>query len=218
MTWLKVFDHYVRQFKYARQIALAFLLGLAVLAVVFLYRWYEGYKTEQAHGALMHAVELFERAEQENTNVLWDEADRAFSQGYSDNSSSSLAPYFLAYQSEIAARQGDLAKARESMAQAVKKMSRKAPLYTQYAIKLALMQIESGDAKLVEAGNHLLHGLAHDAKSSDRDLALYQEGLLLFEKGDRAGAQKVWHHLIGSAHRAHSIWAQVAQAKLDYTA
>jgi tetratricopeptide (TPR) repeat protein len=218
MTWLKVFDHYVRQFKYARQLALACLLGLALVGTFFLYRWYEGYRTEQAHDALAHAVELFERAEQENTDVLWDEADRAFSQGYSHYSGSTLAPYFLAFQSEIAARQGDFARARDIMDKAVRTMSPQAPLYGAYAVKLALMQIESGDPELVEKGKNSLHALAHDIRNSDHDMALYQEGLLLFEQGDRQAAEKVWHALIGSAQAADSIWAHIAQAKLDYAA
>lgn len=218
MTWLKVFDHYVGQFKYARQVALACLLGLALVAALFLYRWYEGYRTEQAHGALAHAIELFERAEQENTNVLWDEADRAFSQGYSYYSGSSLAPYFLAFQSEIAARQGDAEKARDLLDKAVKTMSRKVPLYSFYAVKLALMNIESGTPDLVEKGNHSLHALVHDSKNPDRDMARYYEGLSLFEKGDRPAAEKVWQALVGGSQSAGSIWAQIAQAKLDYTA
>ena len=218
MTWLKVFDHYVRQFKYVRQLALACLLGLALVGVFFLYQWYEGYRTEQAHDALAHAVELFERAEQENTNVLWEEADRAFSQGYSYYSSSTLAPYFLAFQSEIAVRQGDLARARDIMDKAVKTMSPTAPLYVSYAIKFALMQIESGNPDAIESGKKLLHTLAHDVKHSDRDMALYYEGLLLFEQGDRPAAEKVWHSLIGSAQASDSIWAQIAQAKLEYAA
>ena len=218
MTWLKVFDHYVRQFKYARQVALACLLGLALVGVFFLYQWYEGYRTEQAHDALAHAIELFERAEQENTNVLWDEADRAFSQGYSYYSNSTLAPYFLAFQSEIAVRQGDFVRARESMDKAVKAMAPSAPLYVAYALKLALMQIESGNPDLVEKGKKLLHTLAHDVKHSDRDMALYYEGLQLFEQGDRPAAEKVWNSLITSTRGADSIWAQIAQAKLDYAA
>jgi tetratricopeptide (TPR) repeat protein len=218
MTWLKVFDHYVGQFKYARHIALALLLVLALFGALFLSRWYESYRTEQAHATLAHAIELFERAEQENTNVLWEEADRAFSQGYSHYSGLSLAPYFLAFQSEIALRQGDAVKAREFLGKAVAMMSPKALLYTPYAIKCALMQLESGDPDLVEKGNKALHALAQDAKNPDRDMARYYEGLTLFESGDRPAAEKVWHDLLGGAQSADSIWAQIAQAKLDYTA
>lgn len=218
MTWLKVYDHYIRQFRYARQLALACLLGLALAGVFFLYQWYENYRTERAHDALAHAVELFERAEQENTNVLWDEADRAFSQGYSQYSNSTLAPYFLAFQSEIAARQGDAARARDAMEKAVRDMSSQAPLYSFYAIKLALMQIESDNPDMAEKGKKLLHALTHDVRNADRDMALYYEGLVLFEKGDRLAAEKIWRALIGSAQGADSIWAHIAQAKLDYAA
>jgi predicted negative regulator of RcsB-dependent stress response len=218
MTWLKVVDHYVRQFRYARQAAVACLLVLLLFAAMFLYRWYEDYRTEQAHGVLAHAIELFERAEQENTKVLWEETDRAFSQGYSSYSGTSLAPYFLAFQSEIAVRQDERVKARELMDKAVHVMARTAKLYGPYAVKLALMQIDSGEPALVEKGTSSLHALAHDSKNPDRDMALYYEGLRLFEQGDRSAAEKIWHTLVGDVHGADSIWAQIAQAKLDYTA
>ncbi len=216
MTWLHVANHYIGQVRYGRTIALA-LLAVGTLAIaVFGYRWWSHNRAERAHATLARAIEIFERAEQENTPALWEEADRAFGQGYTQHAGSSLAAYFLAFQSEIALHQGNTEKAREFLTKALQAMSVSAPFYGSYAVKLALMESDSGKPDLMEKGAKALEQLARNQKNKDRDMALYYQGLLLFQAGDRAGAEQVWQPLVGTR-GTDSIWSQAAQARLDYT-
>lgn len=216
MTLLNVANHYVGQFRYGRTVLLA-LCAVMILAVAgFGYRWWTGYRSEQAHAGLARAIELFERAEQEGTASAWEEAERAFGQGYENYSGSSLAAYFLAFQSEIALRQGNTQKARELLGKAVQSMAVSAPLYGAYAVKLALMDMDSDNPDLIEKGTKALQQLASNTRNKDRDMALYYQGLHLFQAGDRAAAEKVWQPLVG-VQGTDSVWAQAAQAKLDYT-
>ena len=216
MTLLKVFDYYVGQFRYLKYIFFAVLIVLLLAFTFFGYRWYGQRVSEKAHDQLAHAIELFDRAEQEGGQAAWEDVGRAFEQGYLNNASSSLAPYFLAFQSEVAVRVGNIDKARACMTKAVHELSKNSPFYTPYVIKLARMNIDSGDSALVEQGKQSLQLLAQDAENNDRDMALYYQGLIPFEQGDRVAAQKIWDALM-KEYDQDSIWSQIAQAKLDYT-
>jgi predicted negative regulator of RcsB-dependent stress response len=216
MTILRVVDYYTGQFRYFWQLLLAIVL-VGVMGASFLgYRWYHQWYTEQAHAELARAIEVFERAHQEGTEALWDEADRAFGNGYIRYQNSSLAPYFLAFQAEVALRAGNKDKARDLMAKVLHSVKKDSPFSTAYAIKQARMNIDSGQPELVEQGMQALRLLAQDAGNVDRDMALYYQGLIPFEQGDRKAALEIWEELI-KAYGQESLWAQVAQAKLDYT-
>ena len=216
MTLLRVVDHYARRFKYTRQLLLAVALLLVLGVATFGYRWYGQWYTEKAHAELARAIELFERADQEGTQALWEEVDRSFSNGYSRNEGSSLAPYFLAFQAEAALRAGNNDKARDLEKKVLDHVSKGSPFHTAYAIKYARMNIDSGQPALIEQGMQSLQALANDAGNNERDMALYYLGLIAFENRDRATAQKVWDVLI-KTYGQESMWAQIAQAKLDYT-
>lgn len=210
-------NYYIGHFRYGRAIALAILVAAGLAVAVFGYRWWSQHTTAQAHASLAQAVELFERADQENTQAAWGEADRAFSQGYTQHAGSSLAGYFLAFQAEVALRQGNAETARELLSKAIQAMSATGPFYGAYKIKLALLQIDAGNPDLVAAGTQTLQQLANDPRNNDRDMAVYYLGLRSFQGGDRAAAEKIWQPLV-EMQGAESLWAQAAQAKLDYTA
>lgn len=217
MTWLHVLNHYSGQFKHARVVAMGTVALLVVVGGGLGYRWWSQYRTEHAHAELAKAIELFGRAEKENTANVWEEADRSFAQGYAQYASTSLAPYFLVFQSEIAARQGNSTKARTLLENALQAMSTRTPGYGAYAVKLALVQMDSAETAVVEKGKQGLQSIANDAHNPDRNMAIYYQGLHTFERGDRAAAEKIWQPLFGSQ-AADSLWSQFAQAKLDYLA
>jgi predicted negative regulator of RcsB-dependent stress response len=217
MTWTQVISDYARQRRNVRSLVVGASLVALLVAMIFGYRYYAGYYNQRAHSALASAIELYERAERENTKALWSDADRALGQGYKEYSNSTLAPYFLAFQAEIARLQGRADDARALLERALSILSKTSPLYNAYALKLAMMKIDSGDAGLVNDGTSSITALASDAKNRDRDMALYYQGLLAFDSGDRAAAEKSWNVLI-EKYGAQSTWAQVAQAKLEYTA
>ncbi len=66
-------------------------------------------------------------------------------------------------------------------------------------------------------GKNELHAIASDVKNSQRDRALYYEGLILFDAGDRAAASVAWKDLLSRTDKGSS-WAEMAQAKLEYLA
>ena len=162
MTLMRVVDYYAGRFKYTRHVLLTVGLGLLTLIAFFGYRWYRQGQVEKAHAQLAGAIELFERADQENSG-LWQEVDQALENGYKQYANSSLAPFFLAFQAEVALRLGNTEKARELEAKALHDLSKKSPFYMPYAITQARMNIDSGQPDLVNQGTQALQKLAEDA-------------------------------------------------------
>lgn len=218
MTLLRVVDHYIGSFKYKRQIAwglgIAFGLGIVVLG----YQWYQTSYNHKAQEVFADAMELFERAQMESTQSLWDEADRAFAQGYSLYARSSLAPYFIAFRAQIALRKNELQMARELMGNALKQMSKGMPFYEMYAIQYARMGIDSGMPEVEKESLNELKKLAQDSKNSEQGMAIYYTGLRFFESGDREQALASWTPLLEQPSFADSLWSQAAQAQLLYQA
>lgn len=217
MNSFSVVQYYMRGIPYARPLIIALLVFALGCVGFFTYRWYNSTQMEQAHAALARAIEIFDRAQQKSDQALWQEAALAFEQGIQQYAHSPLAPYFIAFQAEIALQQGHAEKARELMAQVVKDVHKDSPFYHAYIIKYARMNCDAAQPELVEQGMQELRQEALDVQNLDRDMALYYQGLIPFEKGDRAAAQKIWDLLIQD-YAQDSLWAQRAQAKLDYMA
>lgn len=220
MTLLKVVDYYIGHNKYTRALLMACGLLIVLAGIGFGYRWYRSSYNQRAHAALAEAIELFDRANKDSTTSLWDETDRALAQGYSDYSGSSLAPYFLAFQAQVALQKipENVEKARELLQKALKNMSADMPFYGIYVIQLARMKSDSGIQDLEDEGIKTLQDVANNQKSSERGMALYYLGLRPFEAGDREQAIMMWTPLFKEADLANSFWSQIAQAKLDYQA
>ena len=215
MVWTEHVGNYLGQYRYLRYVVFGVALGALVVAAAFGYRYYVGRYTQQAQASLARSIALYERAERENTKDLWDSSEQAFSQGYTEFSGTALAPYFLAFQSEVALKQGRGAEARELLEKAMSQLATTSPLQSLYATKLALMQIDSNDPEIIKQGHTTLQALASNPKNQDRDTALYYQGLIAFDSGDRGAAEKAWNVLI-ETYGADSVWAQVAQSKLEY--
>lgn len=209
-------DWYV-QFKRdarTRYMVVGGIILVILIADVVGYRWYSRRYDGRAQMALSQAIEVLDKAATGNVQTLWKEAENAFRDGYQRYPRSSVAPYLLSYWADTVVHQGDLARGIDLMDKAVLAISKSSPLYYIFVVKRALMRIDSPDATVVAQGKKELHAAAQDKKNPQRDEALYFEGLIAFDGGDRAGAEKVWQELLSLG--AKSVWGQVARAKLEY--
>lgn len=213
--------HLYAQHVVKRGRTLYFWVGVLIalgLAIDFGYfRWYLRRYNERAQVALAHCLEIYGRAVREKQPHLWEQASREVSSRGEKYASSSLAPYFLALNADIAQVQGNPAKARELMSSALSKLSKKSPTYGFYAVKNALMQIDASDAATQTAGKQALKAMAEDKKNPQRDMALYYQGLLAFDSGDYNTAFQSWDVLM-QQYGASSIWSHMAKEKMSYAA
>ena len=180
------------------------------------YHWYSIHREEQAHKVFARSMEEFEQAVTGDDMSKWSSVEQAFAAGYKSYSSSSLAPYFLAFQAEAQVQQNKLEEARTTLANSLKHIAKSSPLYYLYATKLALMSMDAEDMSVHESGKKMLAQLADDQKNPQRDMALYYLGYCSFVAHDRENAEIAWSKLLQSG--ADSVWAHLAQAKLEYSA
>lgn len=208
--------------KNMRMMSVSIFVAIMVIGTVVLgQRWYSASRDAQAQNALSSALELYEKAlrtpgiTQENN--IWNDVEAVFHAGFEKHKHSSLAPYFLIFQSEVSRARQNLAQSLDYMTRAVSMMSYKEPLYFVYATKLALMQIDATDESVRAQGIAALDRLAQDKHNYDRDEALYYQGYKAWVGGNIAEAERVWTQLLREF-GTQSAWAQLAQAKITYQA
>ncbi|KKS68773.1 MAG: hypothetical protein UV38_C0001G0314 [candidate division TM6 bacterium GW2011_GWE2_42_60] len=206
-----------KQSRSSQVLGIALVVALLAMAEITTYRWFVRRSDERAQMALSRCIELYDRAGRENAPHLWVEAARAFESGHSQSSWSPIAPYFLTFGADIALRQGNKVKAHELVTQALKEMDKNNPLRPALRVKQALLEIDADDAALQKQGEASLKTIANDSTNPAREQALYYLGLIAFDAGNRPEAENIWKDLLVRAEKG-SVWAEVAQAKLQYHA
>lgn len=215
---MNLYEHYVVKRKDLHHLVVLF--GLVALCAACLggYFYYTKRYNEHAHKKLADAIEIFDHAQEKNSDELWKSADRALRLGYEAYPNSSYAPYFLVYRSQVALHTREIDDAISLLDQAVNVLPSKSLLQSYFKIKLALVKLDSNDAAVHEEGVQELQMLAGNPKNAARDMASYYYGLMNFDAGHREEAEKIWASLLEGGNNQQSVWANLAQAKLDYAA
>ncbi len=192
------------------------LLVGSIIGVGYLgYSWYKKNKEQAAYKDLSESIEGYIKASttavssQKAFSPQWTDVLRAFNVGAEIHSSSSLYPYFLAYQADVLLQQGKNAEAAQIMDAAVTRLDRTHPLYYLYALKGALMKTDSQDASTAQAGREALEKLANDNANLLQDRAQYYSALDAYYRGDGAAAQRRFQQIIARGN-ADSPWHQKA--------
>lgn len=215
-SWYKTGKSYLDKHAYARHITL-FVALIAVLgAAVFGYWWYSRQQEQQAHYVFMRGVDVLNQAMQQDSQELWQDALQTFEYGYREYPSSHYAPYFLAYQSDVLRRLGNDNESTATFEQATYLIPKNAPVYYDYAIKLALLLCDDTDVTQVERGKQMLEQLAHNQYNTARDRALFYLALRYYMDERVHEAQQLWQEII-DVFGPQSTWGQAAYAKLHHT-
>ena len=189
------------------------VLGVAALGGGFM--WYRMHREDNARQAFVQAFDMLENARSEKTEGSWNDVEQAFRHGFNEYRNSSLAGYFLVYESQALLEQGNHDQACAVLEQAIDYMPY-SQLYDSYSLRLALMQIDATDPQLQERGYNELKALAYDEHNALRSMALYYYGLYYYNQQDRESAQTVWNDLFAAFDGETSPWVERAQAKLEY--
>jgi hypothetical protein len=181
----------------------------------FGYSWYRVRVEQQAHKAFVESVNDYtamEKSTQEQP--AWHDIGQALANRAQEHKNSVLAPYFLLYQADALLHEGKRENSIEIMNTALEKISKNLPLYYLYALKRALVKIDSNQELLHNEGLKELDELSTNSENPLQDMALYYKGYNAFAAGDAAQAQQVWVQLFAPAYK-ESLWAQLAQARLQ---
>lgn len=200
--------------------------------VVFLIGW-GGYKLYTKHTYAVQAkaqlqfseaLEVYNKAlamellgihKGENTFTEWDDAELAFRIGYEQNKNSGIAPFFLAYQAQSLAHQGDYAKALSILDEAQKRFAKDVNWSYLFKITRSLMLFNSDQHSALES----LRLLAYDEKNPLNDMALYYLGEYYYAQQDLEQAKKVFNDVVVKDTKnvldIQSPWVELAKNRLQ---
>ncbi len=192
-----------------------FVVGLGlVTGGWFGYRWFQASKERAAYKDLAESIDSYERVTTlADSETELKDSERAFRVGAEAHRSSVLYPFFLAFEADTLIRLGKGNEAAAQLDKAVKAMDQQHPLYYLYALKAALVKIDTQDATLEKEGRASLDTLASSAANPLQDMALYYVGLDADTKGDRARAAAKFKEIIAHG-KKDSYWYQLADAKV----
>lgn len=201
----------VREDGYVR-LAAIFVGVLAVGGALFFgYRSYTVSKERAAQLDLGEGLREYSNAQMREG--LWPDVEELFKAGHDRNKGSRLAPYFTFFQANALIEQNKKEEALLLMDQALNNLPSSSSLYSMYATKRALINIDLGK----EVGVEQLKQLAYDEKNLQRDLPLYYLGLYYWSKDDLDAAQSQWELLVSLKNddqKATSEWIAIAEKKL----
>ncbi len=163
-----------------------------------------------------HNSVSFESEQEKNAAIV--AAADAF---VSKHSSSGFAATVHGFAARALAEAGKLEQARDRMHQAAKASSNN-ELKDLYALSAALMDLDSGEARVEAGGLSSLKDLAHNHSSSICDAALYRLGEFYWNQKNYQEARLAWGQLIAIADNKttpmktdiRSPWVKAAHEKL----
>jgi hypothetical protein len=206
----------MRDYSYAKEIALGIAGALVLVAGVWGYRSYIHRKESAAQVAFAENMTLYREAMQGKADI-WPQVEQKSSTDYEHYKHSSMAPYLLMIKADSLAKQAKGAQAIEAIGTVVASLPKESPVMPLYKTKLALMKIDMQDDALRAQGVDELRKLALDKDNKNNDVAQYYLGLYHWTRNELTEALDIWKNLVASQASeklAASPWASLAQEKL----
>lgn len=217
-------------FEYRKKITIAAVL-IAVIGGGWLVRSSHRVRQAQtAHKAFADGMKYFDApvrgASDEEYHISqhvfatevekWTKVAQVFTEGYDKNQGCDIAPLFLAMKAEALVQLKKYADARAALTTMLAIMPVSA-LYDYYQIKLALLNVDSGEQALVDSGLAQLQATAADTKNAAQDLALYHLGYYYWHQKNFDQAKNYWNqleHAFGPETKNPSPWYAQIKNKL----
>lgn len=216
----RVFKASGDKFKYSKELFMAAGLCALMFAGYTGYRWFIMSRNQTAQKAFSEYLQDYQLALKENKSQEWDRVAALFEFGWKQYSSSSLAPYFLLMQSDIQLHQGNRDQAVATLSNAINELSN-ANMRSMLEIKRALIQLDSADQAMIDAGLQELVRLARAPQTDGneyRDMALFYLGRYYWVNNKIDEAQKTWQELVDMEwvdKSNQSPWVHEAKATLQ---
>ncbi len=180
------------------------------------YRYWTVSQEEAAHTILTDCFTEYEQALQ--GKAQWADVALMCRAGYEKFSRTNIAPYMLAIEVDALLAQQKNTEALNVIDQMIARIG-SSSLYSLYALKRALMQIDMSDDALVQMGVKTLEQLAADSKNTVNDAAQFYLGYYYRAHNDEARAKEIWQQLVAindalTDDQARSPWAELAREKM----
>lgn len=185
--------------------------------LIGLYRWYSVYRERVAEKSLALCMDSFLTANR-SMQPRWADVAEQCAHEATTHTHSYLYPYFKALQTEALVKSDDMTHALEVMEVMHASMRSSDPLYNLFALKYALMQLDSADEAVKARGLEALKRLAENSSNLYTDAAQFYLGQYYWSNNQVDEARGVWKQLL-SARRMEqgmtSPWAEIAVPKID---
>lgn len=143
-------------------------------------------------------------------NNLWDEVEVSFKLGYEQNKKSTLAPFFLAFESDAQMKLGKFEEAYNNLNEAVNNFSKNSPYFYLYSIKQAVFEIDKKDE---QKGVAALNNLVNDKNNIFKDMAAFYLGEYFWSKNNVEKAKEQYQNAL--AYNPESTWGNLAKIRLE---
>lgn len=228
-------SHYAALLKYSKKrYVKESMIALAVIALTifgyFAFAWHQNRKNRQAFAGLIEISKSYEAAltkarEQESLPAEdqkenpWADTEILLEAIASANSGSSLSPFFVMYQAQLALdAQGDYAQACQLMEKGMRHLSKKSPYYDMFNIKRIKMLLDSPQEEVRIAALKELEHVATQKQNYYAQEALWTLGSFHAFYGNMPQAIAAWKALAQEEQTEKTLisspWVTQAQEKL----
>lgn len=162
------------------------------------------------------SVELLGQGSDDQVRSAWDDAELAFRLGYEQNNHAGIAPFFLMYQAQAFARQGDYQQAEQALVKAEKSVPAGSAWSYLIAVTKALITLNHDQVNGLES----LKNLAYDEKNPLDLMALYYLGEYYYANQQHDEAKKAFNDVLvkETKNQLHiqSPWVALARERLEH--
>ena len=216
---------------YMKELFIGIVISILFGAGYIAYGWYQKRQNIQAFAALIEISKSYEQAVQKAGQLKdkstdeqaaenpWEDTQLLLEALSSVHRGSSLAPFFVMYQAEIALQaENDYDKACQLMDQGLARLSKKSIYYDMFNFKRIKMLLDSPMENVRIAALKELQTIAADEDNFYNQQALYTIGTYESYHGNMDAAVDAWKKLAGQTQSENALisspWVSQAQEKL----
>lgn len=204
------FDRALKQAKNYYQFLIVGGLGIALVGSgIWGYVYYKNKVRAQAYKDFMLSMQYYEGAVKskkdkndypdmrffQSESDKWQQTEQIFRQNYEKYKNTEMASVFLAFLSESLLNLGKTEQAVEMLKSFIAQVSSK-EIKDCYTLKIALIKMDSKDAKVKEEGLNDLIACANDENNSSSEIALYQVGAYFWNQKKYDEVKNYWQRFL----------------------
>jgi len=191
--------------KYIREIIAIVLAAIFILGGYSVFDWYKKRQNTQAFAGLVEVSRAYGKAVvaagealQQSENP-WEDTELMLESLARKNSGSSLSPFFIFYEAELALKQyGDYERACDLMSSGLKKLPKKSIYYDMFHVKQIKMLLDSPEESVVAQALQDLKSMSEDTTKYYYQEALYILAMYESAHGNMGNAIESWKSLVNS--------------------
>jgi predicted negative regulator of RcsB-dependent stress response len=174
--------------------AIIVFIGVLAISGYFLHGWYSARVQSSAQLAFSESLDVFNQSLMKDLTAVekkdndWDESDLAFKTAYDHNKHAKISPFYLVYQAQSLAREGDVERAVEHLDRAISDFSRDVHFLNLFKITKNLI-LFNGSLEQKQNALDQMKALSDDKDNPLRDMALYYLGEYYYAENDIVSAK-----------------------------